>query len=345
MSEYHVSFPGLGLNDIAIDRIAFTFDIAGRQFSIYWYGLIIAFSFLLCIFLSSKEAPKHGIKSDDVIDTFLWIIILGLVGARLYYVIFSWDYFKDDLMEIFQTRNGGLAFYGGLIGGGIAVLISAKSKKINLMRFIDFFAVYVPLGQGIGRWGNFVNQEAFGKNTDMPWGMWSERTYEYLSQFGSQYAPMSPVHPTFLYEFIANMIIFVILYRARKNNTKNGKIFGLYLVLYGIVRFVVEGLRTDSLYIGNSSIRISQALSLLFVIGGAIILYLSSRGKFGYVPVTETTSDELQMAEDEVKDEDVKDDENIQSVEISEVEYINDQEVEEIVVEENDENSTDNKNE
>ncbi len=280
---YHVSFPGLGIHDLTINNIAFTFSIAGKEISIYWYGIIIASAFLICIFWASKEAPRFGMESDDIYDAFLWIIILALVGARLYYVAFSWDYFKDNLMKIFQTRHGGLAFYGGLIGGMIAVVITARKKKINLMRFVDFFAVYVPLGQAIGRWGNFINQEAFGTNTDLPWGMWSERTYEYLDQFGQQYAPMSPVHPTFLYESIANLIICYILYRVRKTNRTNGKVFSVYLILYGIVRFFVEGLRTDSLYIGNTDIRISQALSLVFVLAGLVIYLMAKKNMFGNI--------------------------------------------------------------
>ncbi len=320
MNVVHVSFPGLGIHDLPIDNIAFTFNLGGNEFNIYWYGIIVAFSFLLCLLLASRQAPKFGIKQDDIIDTFLWIIILGLVGARLYYVLFSWDDFKDDLLKIFQTREGGLAFYGGLIGGILALLISAKIKKINLMRYMDFFAVYVPLGQGIGRWANFVNQEAFGTNTDLPWGMFSEKTYLHLSQLGDGYAPLSPVHPTFLYEFLANMVIFVILYKARKKSENHGKITGLYLILYGLVRFFVEGLRTDSLYVGHTTIRISQLLSLVFVIVGLVFYYLSTKKVFGsHELVAEAeTSDEVLANTTETNETSSSDEKQKESAELTE---------------------------
>lgn len=292
METLHVSFPGLGIYNLPVDRIAFSFNLGNREFNIYWYGIIIAVAFLVCFLLSVKQAPKYGIKSDHIVDAFLLIMILAIVGARLYYVIFSWDEFSDNLIKIFQTRHGGLAFYGGLIGGIIAVIITAKHKKINLIDLIDFLAVYVPLGHAIGRWGNFFNQEAFGINTDLPWGMFSKQTYEYLAQYGDKYAPLSPVHPTFLYESIANIVIFIILYQIRKNSKKRGETISWYFILYGLVRFGVEGLRTDSLFIGNTSIRVSQALSLLLVIFGiATLAYISRRKQIEMTEETDVISD------------------------------------------------------
>ncbi|NLJ70002.1 MAG: prolipoprotein diacylglyceryl transferase [Clostridiaceae bacterium] len=279
METYHVSFPGLGIYSLPINPVAFSFNLGDREINIYWYGIIIAAAFLICFLLAVKQAPKYDIKSDHIVDTFLLIMILAIIGARLYYVVFSWDEFSDDLMKIFQTRHGGLAFYGGLIGGILAVLVMAKHKKIHLIDFMDFLAVYVPLGHAIGRWGNFFNQEAFGANTDLPWGMYSENTYQYLSQYGDKYAPLSPVHPTFLYESIANFLIFIILYQIRKKSKKRGETSAWYLVLYGLVRFGVEGLRTDSLFIGNTTIRVSQALSLIFVLIGIVAFIVISRRK------------------------------------------------------------------
>ena len=276
METTHVSFPGLGIYSLPIDRVAFSFSLGDREINIYWYGIIIAAAFLVCFLLAVKQAPKYGIKSDHIVDTFLLIMILAIIGARLYYVVFSWDEFSDDLMKIFRTRHGGLAFYGGLIGGVLAVIITAKYKKINLFHLFDFLAVYVPLGHAIGRWGNFFNQEAFGTNTDLPWGMYSEQTYQYLAQYGDRYAPLSPVHPTFLYESIANIFIFIILYQIRKNSKKRGETTAWYFVMYGLVRFGVEGLRTDSLFLGNTNIRVSQVLSLLFVLLGITTLVLIS---------------------------------------------------------------------
>ncbi|MGI6559732.1 MAG: prolipoprotein diacylglyceryl transferase [Saccharofermentanales bacterium] len=279
MDQFHVSFPGLGIENLLIDRIAFSFNLGSREINIYWYGIIIATAFLVCLILSVRQAPRFGIKSDDMVDTFLLIIILAIIGARIYYVVFSWHDFSDNLLKIFQTRHGGLAFYGGLIGGILAVIIMAKYKKIKLIDFIDFLSVYVPLGHAIGRWGNFVNQEAFGTNTDLPWGMYSEQTYHYLAQYGDKYAPLSPVHPTFLYESLATFIIFLILYQIRKNSKQQGQTTAWYFILYGMVRFIIEGLRTDSLYVGNTDLRVSQILSLGLVVLGFVILYIGSRSK------------------------------------------------------------------
>lgn len=305
MQAFHVSFPGLGIRDLPINRVAFSFELGGSEFNIYWYGIIIALAFLVCLLLIMREAPKHGLKKDDMVDMFIWIIILGLIGARLYYVAFSWDEFASDPLKIFQTRYGGLAFYGGLIGGLLGVVITSKLKKIDLLYLVDFCAVYVPLGQAIGRWGNFVNQEAFGTNTDLPWGMFSEQTYSYLNQFGQQYAPMSPVHPTFLYESLANIVIFLILHKFRKKSEKNGQVVGLYLILYGLVRFLVEGLRTDSLYVGNSGIRVSQALSLVFILLGLVLEFLAAKEFFGdkakYLLLAAET--ELEAGEDQAASE------------------------------------------
>ncbi len=303
MDLYHVSFPGLGINDLPINRIAFSFEIGGNEFNIYWYGIIIAFAFLLCIILASKQSPKFGIKSDDIVDTFLWVIVLGLVGARLYYVAFSWDDFSGDFLKIFHTRDGGLAFYGGVIGGMIGIYIISKLKKINFIYLLDFFAVYLPLGQAIGRWGNFFNQEAFGTNTMLPWGMFSEGTYSYLSKLGVGYAPLTPVHPTFLYESIANFIIFFVLLKVRSKSKNTGKVVGLYFILYGIVRFFVEGIRTDPLYIGNTEIRVSQALSLVLVVLGIILIALAKKNTFSKnIPSIESEVDDAENSNQAMDD-------------------------------------------
>ena len=296
MDLFHVSFPGLGIYDLQVNRIAFSFEIGGTEINIYWYGILIAIAFLIGIVLAVRQAPQFGLKGDDVIDILLWVIILSLVGARLYYVIFSWEDFSGNLLKIFQTRDGGLAFYGGVIGGVLGVFIGSKLKKINLMYLLDFFAVYLPLGQAIGRWGNFFNQEAFGTNTILPWGMFSEGTYQHLANLGEGYAPLTPVHPTFLYESIANIIIFVILYHIRsksKESKETGRVTGFYFVLYGLVRFFVEGLRTDSLYIGQTSIRVSQLLSLILVFVGIALIVLAKRNTFSKdIPVVVLDTDE-----------------------------------------------------
>jgi phosphatidylglycerol:prolipoprotein diacylglycerol transferase len=202
-----------------------------------------------------------------------------IIMARLYYVVLEWDYFSRDWTRIFSTRDGGLAFYGGVIGGVIAIAIVTKVKKIKVSRLLDFLAVYVPLGQAIGRWGNFFNQEAFGNNTAMPWGMYSNQTAYYLRTVTNipGLDPTKPVHPTFLYEFIANLLIFFWLLRVRKRSKFPFETMLWYLLLYGFVRYFVEGIRTDPLMIPGTGIRASMLLSALMVVGSIILLIVLSR--------------------------------------------------------------------
>lgn len=268
-NTFTVSFPGLGLHDIVINRVAFTlFGI-----NVYWYGILIAGAVILCILLATREAKQFGLNPDFVMDNFLVLIPSMIIGARLYYVIFSWDMYKNDLLSIFDTRKGGLAFYGGVIGGLLGFLIMHLVKKKKFEPFLDFIVVYVPLGQAIGRLGNFMNQEAFGTNTTLPWGMISNGTKDYLSahpELGQN--PSLPVHPTFLYEFIGNLILFFILRRFRRQNKIPYGTVAAYFIGYGLIRFFVEGIRTDSLYIGSTGIRASQLLSALMVVAGIVYL-------------------------------------------------------------------------
>ena len=277
MEKYVVSFPGLGINDLEFSRVAFSlFGI-----DVYWYGIIITAGIMLCLYLAYRHAPKYDIDQEFLLDNFIMIIIASLLGARAYYVMFSWDQFKGDFMKIIDFRQGGMAFYGGVIGAVIAILIIHAIKKKPALKFIDFCAVYLPLGQAIGRWGNFVNQEAFGVNTDLPWGMISNGTKAYLEmnpQLGQN--PSLPVHPTFFYEFLGNMILFVVLLLYRRKNKHNGDLLATYLIGYGIIRYIVEGLRTDSLYVGHTTVRVSQILSLFMVVAGiGIFVYHYLRDK------------------------------------------------------------------
>ncbi|NLA71753.1 MAG: prolipoprotein diacylglyceryl transferase [Clostridiaceae bacterium] len=287
--NYHVSFPGLGIENISISRIAFEFNLFGHQMTVYWYGLIFTIAMVLCIVLAMTHAKKYDFTGDDILDYFLWMIPLILIGSRIYFVAFEWSQFKGDWAAIIDLRRGGLAFYGGVIGGIIAVVMVARIKRVKLHRVLDFFAVYLPLGQGIGRWGNFFNQEAFGTNTSLPWGMISEGTAEGLAMLNPNPAsplpglnPALPVHPTFLYEFIANMLIFVILLVIRKRSKRPYMTVMTYFFLYGIVRFFVEGVRTDSLmfFLGGYELRISQVVSAVMVIGSIIVfVILHIKGK------------------------------------------------------------------
>ena len=282
MPDYLVDFPGLGIFDIPINRTLVEFNLFGRHFSIYWYGVIIALAFLVCITLSMRHAPRFGMTKDDIMDYYLLIIPLSLIGARVYYVIFEWDRYRGNLGRIIDLRTGGLAFYGGVIGGVLAIIIMAAVKKHKLSRIFDYISVYLPLGHAIGRWGNFFNQEAFGVNTDLPWGMYSNGTQEYLAGLSIGHRrmlpnldPTKPVHPTFLYEFVANIIIFVILLQVRKRSKRPFTTLASYFLLYGIVRFFVEGLRTDSLYFAGTDIRVSQIMSALMIAVALVYLIVS----------------------------------------------------------------------
>jgi phosphatidylglycerol:prolipoprotein diacylglycerol transferase len=273
--DFLVNFPGLGIYDLPVNRIAFSLF----GWPVYWYGLLIASAIILCMLLAMKHAPRYDLTADDVMDTFIAIIPLMIIMARLYYVVLEWDYFSRDWTRIFSTRDGGLAFYGGVIGGVIAIAIVTKVKKIKVSRLLDFLAVYVPLGQAIGRWGNFFNQEAFGNNTTLPWGMYSNQTAYYLRSVTNipGLDPTKPVHPTFIYEFIANLLIFFWLLRVRKRSKFPFETMLWYLLLYGFVRYFVEGIRTDPLMIPGTGIRASMLLSALMVVGSIILLIVLSR--------------------------------------------------------------------
>jgi phosphatidylglycerol:prolipoprotein diacylglycerol transferase len=285
--NYHVSFPGLGIENLVVNREAFVFNLFGRELTVFWYGLIFTLAMILCIVIAMMRAKNYGFTRDDILDYFLWMIPLILVGSRLYYVVFEWDQFKGSFASIFDLRQGGLAFYGGVLGGMLAVAIAARIKRVKLHRILDYLAVLIPLGQGIGRWGNFFNQEAFGTNTSMPWGMISEGTRQGLAALNPDPAnplpglnPNLPVHPTFFYEFAANMIIFAVLLLVHKRQKRPWTTVLTYFFLYGIVRFFVEGIRTDSLMFNafGSTFRISQVLSAVMVVG-AVIVFVIIRGR------------------------------------------------------------------
>ncbi len=293
---YHVSFKGLGIENLPVNPVAFNLDLFGVNIEVKWYGIIITFAFFLTMLISMRQCKRFGISKDHLLDTYLLTIVLSIVGARLYYVAFAFDEFKGQLLNIFNTRTGGMAFYGGVIGGVVAMLIISKWRKIPLWHLLDFIVVYLPLGQAIGRWGNFVNQEAFGVNTTLPWGMHSEGTAQYLSQFAGRtgYRPDLPVHPTFFYEFIANLLIFFILLIVRDRAERKGMTVACYLLMYGVVRFFVEGLRTDPLYIGTTDIRVSQFLSAVMVLGALVMILIL---KMRAVKTVSVTNEEELFAE------------------------------------------------
>ncbi len=271
-----VSFPNLfGGFEINVSKVAFT--LFGIE--IYWYGLIIGVGFALAVFLALKNAKKHELKEDDVINILLIAVPVAIIFARLFYVAF---YAKNwTFAEIINIRDGGLAIYGGIIGGIGTAAVYAKIKKISFLALGDLAGPYFALAQAIGRWGNFVNQEAFGYNTNLPWGMTSipiSNELNILASQGVDVNPYLPVHPTFLYESIWNFLIFGLLVILSRKKKFNGQIFCLYMALYGFGRMFIEGLRTDSLMLGG--IRISQLIGLLFflIFGGVMLfIYLKDR--------------------------------------------------------------------
>lgn len=263
INHEEVQFPGLGLK-FNVDPVAFRIG----NFEVYWYGILIAAALVICIVLALKQAKNNNFPDTLVYDTMLVTIPCAIIGARAYYVIFNWDIYKDNIKSVFDTRAGGLAVYGGILACILGLLIMCKIRKIPFTSLADFVVVYLPLGQAIGRWGNFFNQEAFGTTTTMPWGMWSESTRSYLVRFCPDLVALSPVHPTFLYESVADLIIFIILLQVRKKSTYSFETSCTYFILYGAVRFFIEGLRTDSLYITGTQIRASQALSLFLLLFG-----------------------------------------------------------------------------
>ncbi len=270
MTESYIAFPKLGIN-LNIDNVAFT--IGDKE--IYWYGIIIAFGFLLAVLTALYLAKKYGMSSDTVIDIVIFAAPTAIVCARLYYVIFEWDYYGTHPEDIIKIWNGGLAIYGAIISAVAVAVIYCKIKKQNIALFCDIGAVSLLIGQSIGRWGNFVNQEAFGDNTTLPWGMTGNAIISELKDMaasGMNVNPEMPVHPTFLYESLWNfvfIIVFLMLFRKRKFD---GQIFLSYLMSYGLGRFFIEALRTDSLYAG--SIKVSQLVAFVcFALGLTLMIY------------------------------------------------------------------------
>ena len=240
--------------------------------TIRWYGMIIAFGLTLAVLFGGRKAYVWKMDINKMLDVLIYGALGGIIGARLYYVFSKWDYYSVHTDEIFQIWNGGLAIYGGLIGGIIAGLIVCKIEKLNILNLLDLCGMSFLIGQGIGRWGNFANQEAFGTNTDSFIGMYSVKTEAYLTALvnsGTDIVvdPTKPVHPTFLYESLWCIFSFIILFIVCQKFRKfSGQLFLGYGLLYGIERSIVEGMRTDSLYIGDTNIRVSQLISLMLVV-------------------------------------------------------------------------------
>lgn len=249
--EHVIGFPSLGL-EFTINRVAFS--VFGH--GVYWYGIIICVGFVLGSLYMSRCAKRFGFTSDNVIDCLLICVPAGIICARAYYVAFEWDYYRTHLSEIIAIWNGGIAVYGSIIGVLIGLFTYSRVKKLSFAGMWDVAAPGLLIGQFIGRWGNFVNAEAYGGVTTLPWGMTINGG--------------APVHPTFFYESIWNLIGFVLLHFYIKKRKFTGEIALLYAFWYGLGRAWIEGLRTDSLYLG--SMRVSQMVAVLSCVVAAAVL-------------------------------------------------------------------------
>lgn len=260
---FHVRFPGLGL-EFVINNVAFTIG----TYRVYWYGLIITAGLLLALLYAWRSAPRYQVEGSKLFNCVLAGLVTGIIGARLYYVAFAWEEYADDPVSALYIHEGGLAIYGGIIGALAGGLIVAKLQKMKALPVLDITMVCFLIGQGIGRWGNFTNQEAFGTATDLPWRMISENTL--INGVATE------VHPCFLYESLWCLLGFVLLHFFGKYRQRYaGQIFYMYLVWYGLERTFVEGLRTDSLYIGDTGIRVSQVLSAVIAATGVVLLLIN----------------------------------------------------------------------
>lgn len=278
----HVTFPGLGI-ELTLNRVAFTlFGVP-----IYWYGVLITIGLALALIFAFHYSRSFGIDADRMVDVILIGTVCAVIGGRVFYVAtapFEYESFRDML----DIRLGGMAIYGAVIGAFLSGIVTCRWRKVPLLPMFDLAGIGFLLGQGIGRWGNFVNQEAFGVNTTLPWGMYSEGTYNYLAHTKDVLAaqgiivdPNMPVHPTFLYESIWCLLGFFLLWAYMKHRKFDGELILMYAMWYGAERFIVEGLRTDSLMIGK--FRISQviaAVSVLIALG----LWIFMRRKYRGIP-------------------------------------------------------------
>ena len=265
MNEFHVSFPNLGW-ELTINRVAFSIG----SFQVYWYGLIIATGLILALVYAHFSAKRYNVDGSKLMNCVFAGIITGIIGARLYFCIFKWDYYGSHPLEIFAIHEGGLAIYGGIIGALLGGLGVAKIQKMKFMPILDITMVGFLIGQGLGRWGNFFNQEAYGTPTDLPWGMMSEGTLG------------ETVHPCFLYESLWCLLgVAVLHFYGKYRQRYAGQIFYLYLVWYGFERMIVEGLRTDSLYLPfqlfGMDIRVSQVLSFAIFVTGIVLLIINRK--------------------------------------------------------------------
>lgn len=283
----NIAFPNLGIH---LKNVGQSISVFG--FEIAYYGITIGLAVIAGILLASYLAKKTGQEADTYYDLAIYAVIFAIIGARLYYVVFSWDSYKDDLLSIFNLRQGGLAIYGGVIAAVLTVFVYARRKKLSFWLLVDTASPGLVLGQAIGRWGNFFNREAFGEYTNGLLAMQlptnavrssdiTEKMMEHVELIdGVSYIQ---VHPTFLYESLWNIGVLTIMLLLIKHKKFNGQIFLTYLLGYGLGRAWIEALRTDQLLIPGTGIPVSQVLAIVLVIGAAVLMFVKLRK-----PVVET---------------------------------------------------------
>ena len=286
MSESSILFPNLGITLANVER-----SINIGPVTIYYYAIVIALGMMIAFAWLMRECKRVGISQDAFVDVFMAAIILGIIGARIYYVVFSWNEFADDPLRILNIRSGGLAIYGGIIGGFLAICAVCRIKKLPLLKVLDITMPAVLIGQIVGRWGNFFNREVFGGYSDGLLAMAiplnavadpSDVTEEMLNNlYIVDGISFIKVHPTFLYESLWNLAAFLLLVLFfGKRQRFDGQIFAMYFILYGIGRFWIEEVRTDRLLIPGTALAVSQVLSALLIaagVAGLIIGFLRSK--------------------------------------------------------------------
>ena len=257
-----------------MNSVAFTIG----SFSIHWYTLLIILGVVVCYFLVSRESKRMGLDNDFIFNLVFWVLIFGIIGARLYYVIFRFDLYKDHLLDIFKIWEGGLAIHGGIIAGLITMYIYCKKYKVRLSLMTDITVPGLIIAQAIGRWGNFFNQEAYGSRVALSF----LKDLKIIPDFVINGMKIGNIyyHPTFYYEFLWCLLGFIILLIIRRlKYTKVGQTTAVYLMWYGVGRFFIEGLRTDSLMLGG--FKVAQIVSItLFVIGLLMLMIISRKGRF-----------------------------------------------------------------
>ena len=308
----NISFPGIGIEQFSVKKVAFEIPLFGG-IEVRWYGLIITAGILLAMLYCYFRAKQEGITVDDLLDMAIYTVIFGILGARLYYVLFTLDEY-DSFLEAIAIWEGGLAIYGAIIAGALTILVICKIKKIVLAKALDMAAPAVMIGQILGRWGNFFNGEAHG-------GEVLESEFLYFIRMGLSHGEgakiVSYYHPTFLYESLWNLVGFIIINALYKKKKFDGQIVLMYVTWYGFGRMLIEGLRTDSLYLGV--FRISQIVGFACFVVGALLLvlgfmkarraaltakeYVAAYPKFSHAVASETAEAENATEESVTSDE------------------------------------------